>query len=112
MTAWLEDRETKCYDCHRDNVLWGVDIADMTAKVLATSRVGETALTQKARKEARDETARQEGKALGASPPCRRSSGTRFGGVPTAAEMILQHVTDGRRSGSVYRSPLLFLHQY
>jgi hypothetical protein len=67
MKERLEDRETKWDDRHRDNLLWGAGITDMTANVLATARAGEAALTQEVRKEDRDETATQDGKGLGAS---------------------------------------------
>jgi len=33
--GWLEDREGKRDERHRDYVLWGTGIADMTAEALA-----------------------------------------------------------------------------
>jgi hypothetical protein len=67
MKEWLEDRETKWDDCHRDNVLWGPGITDMTTKVLAIGIVGEAAPTQEVRQQERDETASQDGDGLRAS---------------------------------------------
>jgi len=61
MKEWVEDRETKCDDRHKDNVLWGMDIADMTLEKVAKARVGEVAPAQEARNDRRDKTARQEG---------------------------------------------------
>lgn len=51
MKEWLEDREMKCDDCHRVDVLLGGGIADITSKMLAKVRVGEPALTQEGRKD-------------------------------------------------------------
>jgi hypothetical protein len=45
----------------------GAGIADMTAKGLATAKVGEAAPTQEARREERDETSRLDGEGLRAS---------------------------------------------
>jgi len=67
MKEWLEDTETRWDDRHRDNVLWGTGIVEMTVNVLATARVGEGAPTQHAGREERDGTARQDGEGLGAS---------------------------------------------
>jgi len=39
MIEWLEDRETKWDESHRDDVIWGRGVADMTAEVLAKPRI-------------------------------------------------------------------------
>jgi len=43
MKEWLEDGVTKCDERHRDNILWGMGITDMTSNVLAKVRDGEAA---------------------------------------------------------------------
>jgi hypothetical protein len=58
MKEWLEDRETKWDERHKDNVLWGTGIAEMTAEVQAKARVREAAQAQEPRMEETDETAR------------------------------------------------------
>jgi len=58
----------------------------MTAKGLATVRVGETAPTQEARKDERDETARQDGEGLGAS----QHAGAVQGGEPEKRQLQQQ----------------------
>ena len=67
MKAWLEDRETKWDNRHRDNVLWGAGIADITTKVLGKARVREPVLTQEGGKDERNETARPDSGGPGAS---------------------------------------------
>ena len=67
MREWLEDREMKWDQRHKDDVLWGMGIADMTVEVLAKGGVCVVAPAQNARKEGRDETARQDGGGLEAS---------------------------------------------
>jgi len=64
MNEWLEDREMNWDECHKDNVLWGTGIADMTTEELAKARVCEVAPAQEARQDGRDETARQDGGGL------------------------------------------------
>jgi len=58
MEELQEKREMKWHKHHKDNVLWGTGIANVTAEVLAKARVCEATLTQGARQERRDETAR------------------------------------------------------
>jgi len=77
MREWLEDMETKCGERSKDNVQWGTGIADITAEVPARvditaeapvkARVREAAPAQEVRKEAIDETTRQDGGGLEAS---------------------------------------------
>ena len=67
MKQWLEDRETKWNDRHRDNLLWGTGTADMTAQVMATARVSKAAPPPETRKKERDETVKQDGEGLVAS---------------------------------------------
>jgi len=86
MKEWLEDRETKWDDRHRDNVLRGAGISDMTAKVMASARAGDAAPTQKARKEERDETARQDGEGQGAT----QHDGAVQGGKPEKRQLQQQ----------------------
>jgi hypothetical protein len=66
MKAWPVDRETKWDDRRGDNVLRGAGIMDMTAKILATDRVGQAAPTQEGGKDERNQTGRQDGRGLGA----------------------------------------------
>jgi hypothetical protein len=82
---WLEDRDTKWDDRHRDNVTWGAGIADVTAKVLATARAGEAAPTQEPRIEERDKTARHDGEGVAAT----QHAGEVQGGEPEKSQ--LQH---------------------
>ena len=49
MKEWLEDRETKWDEHHKDDVQWGMGIAAMTAEVLEKGRVWEAAPAQGAR---------------------------------------------------------------
>jgi hypothetical protein len=44
MKQWLEVRVTKCNERHKDNLLWGTGITDMTAEVLAKARARRAAL--------------------------------------------------------------------
>lgn len=48
-SEWLEDRERRWDDVHRDEELLGEGSADMTMKVLAKARGGETAPDQEVR---------------------------------------------------------------
>jgi len=85
MKEWLEDRETKWDDHHRDNVLWGSGMADMTAKVLAKVRVGEAAPIPEGRKDERNETAWQDGAGLGA---IQHASATSARNISVGAEWL------------------------
>jgi len=71
MKEWLQDGETKWTERHKDDVVWGTGIGDMTAEVLAKATVPNAALAQGERKEGRDETARQDRGGLEASQQAR-----------------------------------------
>jgi len=86
MREWLQDRETKWDERHKDNVLWGTGIADMTAEVLAKARVWEVAPAQEVRKEGRDETAMQDRGGLGAS----QHAGATPDGEPEKRQLLQQ----------------------
>jgi hypothetical protein len=57
----MENQETKWDDRQKDNVLWRLDITDMTTTMQGKALVSKEAPADDARKEDRDETARQEG---------------------------------------------------
>jgi hypothetical protein len=86
MNDWQEDREIKWDNHHRDNVIWGVGIADMTGKVLPTATVGKPAPTQQVRQDEREESTRQDGHCLGAS----RHTGEVQGGEPEERQLLQQ----------------------
>lgn len=65
----LEDREKKCNDRHKDNILWMAGILDMTLKAQAKARVDKTPQALKGRKKHIDETARQDSGGLTALQP-------------------------------------------
>jgi len=67
LKEWLQDRETKCDEHHKDNGLWRKGIVDMTAEVLAEARLLQAEPAQELRSEGRDQTARQDGGGLEAS---------------------------------------------
>lgn len=46
----LDDMETKIVDHHKNNVLWGAGISDMTVEVVSKTRVGKAVLAQEKRK--------------------------------------------------------------
>ena len=86
MKEWLEDRETKWDEHHKEIVLWGTGIADMTADVLAIARVCEAVPAQEARMEGTDETASQDGGGLEAS----QHAGATQDGEPEKPQLLQQ----------------------
>jgi len=86
MKEWLEDMETKLDERHRDNLLLAAGIADMTAKVLAKTRVGEVAPAQEGRNDTRNESAREDCEGLEAS----QHAGAMQGGEPEQCQLQQQ----------------------
>jgi hypothetical protein len=64
MDEWLADQGTKWDEHSKDKVLWETGMAGMIVYVLCKSSVQDAALANAARKEGRDETARQDGDGL------------------------------------------------
>jgi hypothetical protein len=88
MKHGLEDRELKWDGRHKDNILCGTGIMQMTAKVLARATVAKAAPAQKARNEECNETAMQEARGLVAS----QRAGTTQDGEPEKCQLQQQPI--------------------